>query len=214
MQKLTGKVVAWTNNGQVNGKWSWTDRGAVASGVGHRGGTIQFGNLGGLGRADYVYVEPKTNKAWVWWNRCPGSSIPAPTIPPPDVVPDPPAVTALPLPSDPANTDTPPITNKPVEEHWKEINCDAKGLETDSAETKTRWEVAEASDAWDQAVSFYQRVKNDPERENMEFVEIIADFFHATSMRKCTDVANTECHDIINCGQGNAANAAVDSPAG
>jgi hypothetical protein len=212
---LTGRVVAWTNNGKVNGEWSWTHRGSVASGVGHRGGTINFGNLGGLGRADYVYVEPKTNKAWVWWNRCPGSSIPAPPTPP-DEVPEPPAVTPLPFPDDPpTDTDPPPISNKPVEEHWKDITCDATGaLKTDSAAQQTRWNDAEASDAWDQAIAFYKRVKNNPEREGMEFVEIVADFFHATSMRKCTDVTNTECHDAINCGQGDQANAPVNSPAG
>lgn len=33
----------------------------------------QFPNLGGLGRADMVEVDPKTAVSHAWFNTCPGS---------------------------------------------------------------------------------------------------------------------------------------------
>ncbi|XEU97574.1 hypothetical protein FSHL1_002860 [Fusarium sambucinum] len=72
VDKYTGALDVFTNNGhkaQGGSSFSWTKRGMLYNPI-DRGDNMHFANLGGLGRADMVKVEPSTNKAWTYWNRC------------------------------------------------------------------------------------------------------------------------------------------------
>jgi len=76
-----GAVTAWYNDGwnpSAKNAFLWNSQGIVSPGGFSRGSTIEFGNLNGLGRADYISVKPSTNEAWTWFNVCPGSEGPAP----------------------------------------------------------------------------------------------------------------------------------------
>jgi hypothetical protein len=70
---ITGRAEAWRNNGIIpNGGTSggstvaWETKGAIALGVGARGSAIEFGSLYGLGRADYIAIDPQANSAQTW----------------------------------------------------------------------------------------------------------------------------------------------------
>ncbi|KAF5001515.1 hypothetical protein FGRMN_986 [Fusarium graminum] len=72
VDKYTGAVNVFTNNGhkaQGGSSFSWTSRGMLYNAI-DRGENMHFTNQGGLGRADMVKVDPSTNKAWTYWNRC------------------------------------------------------------------------------------------------------------------------------------------------
>jgi lysophospholipase L1-like esterase len=52
--------------GQGNGPIQWTDRGLIAGGVSAPGNQIQFADLNGDGKADYIYVHSDTSvTAWL-----------------------------------------------------------------------------------------------------------------------------------------------------
>ncbi|KAK1518258.1 hypothetical protein CABS01_05792 [Colletotrichum abscissum] len=78
MNKYTGASTAFKNNGYQSGgaaggsSFSWTNRGVLYSGV-DRGECLHFANLGGLGRADLIEVDPATNTAYTNFNECNGS---------------------------------------------------------------------------------------------------------------------------------------------
>jgi hypothetical protein len=87
-----GAVTAWYNDGwnpSAANAFLWNSQGIVSSGGFSRGAAIEFGNLYGLGRADYISVKPSTNEAWTWFNVCPGSEGPAPPNLPSDAPPVP-----------------------------------------------------------------------------------------------------------------------------
>jgi len=80
---IDGAVTAWYNGGAIESsgsafEWNW--QGIVSTGNFTRGECVEFGNLYGEGRADYIAVEPASNKAWTWFNVCPGSGV-GPTVP-------------------------------------------------------------------------------------------------------------------------------------
>ncbi|KAK5731515.1 hypothetical protein LTR17_011313 [Elasticomyces elasticus] len=77
-----GAVTAWYNGGAYPSsgsafEWDWA--GIVSTGGTSRGATIEFGQLYGDGRADYISVEPASNKAWTWFNVCPDGGVNATT---------------------------------------------------------------------------------------------------------------------------------------
>ncbi|MGI5155478.1 hypothetical protein [Microbispora sp. CA-102843] len=63
-------VQAWLNGGPKpsGGDWYWFPGGQVASGVGVDGARIQFADLNGDGRADYLDVDPQTGSTRAWIN--------------------------------------------------------------------------------------------------------------------------------------------------
>ncbi|KAK5111586.1 hypothetical protein LTR85_011815 [Meristemomyces frigidus] len=82
---LNGSVTAWNNGGRIQSsgsafQWNW--QGVVSPGGSSRGACVEFGALYGLERADYIVVDPSTNKAWTWFNVCPDGIGPvAPSLP-------------------------------------------------------------------------------------------------------------------------------------
>ncbi|KAL4861182.1 SGNH hydrolase-type esterase domain-containing protein [Aspergillus spectabilis] len=84
VDKFNGDTWVWNNEGPmpdgslVSGStFRWTKlEGARYQGA-DRGANMHFPNLGGLGRADYHQVIPRTNQAYTWFNTCPGGSGPA-----------------------------------------------------------------------------------------------------------------------------------------
>jgi hypothetical protein len=48
----------------------WVDMGVIATGVQTSGLDIQFADLNGDGRVDYVSVDPDTSAVTLWLNRC------------------------------------------------------------------------------------------------------------------------------------------------
>ncbi|CVL03596.1 related to acetylxylan esterase [Fusarium proliferatum] len=72
VDKYTGAVDVFTNKGhkpQGGSSFSWANRGMLYNPI-DRGENMHFTNQGGKGRADLVKVDPQTNKAWTYWNRC------------------------------------------------------------------------------------------------------------------------------------------------
>jgi lysophospholipase L1-like esterase len=82
----SSSVDEWLNGGQdasAQDGWNWTGEGEIALGVGVPGSEIQFGDLTGSGRADYLEVNPTTGAVAAWLNGtsgwtsgggCPGPS--------------------------------------------------------------------------------------------------------------------------------------------
>lgn len=90
---IDGAVTAWYNGGAIESsgsafQWNWA--GNVSTGGSSRGACVEFGELYGDGRADYIVVEPATNKAWTWFNVCPDGSVNATTPNLPTGAPPPP----------------------------------------------------------------------------------------------------------------------------
>jgi hypothetical protein len=81
---ITGLTLAWTNEGPIpagGSAFTWNPRGTVANGNIARGDCINFGNLYGEGRADYIIAEPIANTAEVYFNVCPGGGGVGPVTP-------------------------------------------------------------------------------------------------------------------------------------
>ncbi|KAK5700263.1 hypothetical protein LTR17_023069 [Elasticomyces elasticus] len=82
---IDGSVTEWQNGGQIPSsgsafQWNW--KGNVSTGGSSRGACVEYGSLYGLRRADYIVVEPATNKAWTWFNVCPdGIGAATPNLP-------------------------------------------------------------------------------------------------------------------------------------
>ncbi|KAL3483176.1 SGNH hydrolase-type esterase domain-containing protein [Aspergillus germanicus] len=79
VDKFNGDTWVWRNEGQmpegeiVSGStFRWTKlEGPRYQGADH-GANMHFPDLGGLGRADFHQVIPRTNVAYTWFNVCPG----------------------------------------------------------------------------------------------------------------------------------------------
>ncbi len=58
----------WLNGGPGCGNWCWYPKGTIASGVGDPGSWIQFADINGDHRADYLSVNPVTGTTRAWLN--------------------------------------------------------------------------------------------------------------------------------------------------
>jgi lysophospholipase L1-like esterase len=64
----TSAVQFWVNGNAGSGSWPWYPQGTTATGVGVPGNRIQFADLTGDGRADYIDVDPATGATKAWLN--------------------------------------------------------------------------------------------------------------------------------------------------
>ncbi|WP_327064721.1 GDSL-type esterase/lipase family protein [Kitasatospora sp. NBC_01302] len=69
-----GSVQEWQNGGNSGNGWIWQPQGSVATGVGDPGSRIQFADLTGDGRADYLDVNPANGSVQAWLNAGTGPS--------------------------------------------------------------------------------------------------------------------------------------------
>lgn len=93
-------VTAWYNGGKIPSsgsafQWNW--QGNVSTGGSSRGSCVEFGALYGQGGADYIVLEPSTNKAWTWFNVCPDGIGPVTPNLPTAAPPAPAAASQLPV---------------------------------------------------------------------------------------------------------------------
>ncbi|KAK0124725.1 hypothetical protein ONS96_008608 [Cadophora gregata f. sp. sojae] len=110
----------------------------------------------------------------------------------------------------PAGTICP--TAQPETAGWRDVTCDVGTLPSDLEDPAQRWKDAQADAAWADALQNYRNyLKNNPGTKR-QFIEIIADYFHGTSARRCSDPSDDVCNQIIQCGQKNGLG--VNSPAG
>ena len=74
VSRTTGSVQLWLNGGDPDesmpGEWYWFPQGMVASGVGTTGLGVDFTDLDGDGRAEYVDVHNYTSSVKAWLNVC------------------------------------------------------------------------------------------------------------------------------------------------
>ncbi|KAL4934909.1 hypothetical protein BDV06DRAFT_229313 [Aspergillus oleicola] len=80
VDKFNGDTTVWRNEGPIpegelvsGSTFRWTKLDGPQYKGADRGANMHFPNLGGLGRADFHQVVPHTNKAYTWFNECPGS---------------------------------------------------------------------------------------------------------------------------------------------
>lgn len=57
VDRATGALRAWRNEGGTPGQWDWTPQGQIAASVGARGSSIRIAELNGDGRADYLQMR-------------------------------------------------------------------------------------------------------------------------------------------------------------
>lgn len=134
-----GAVTAWHNDGWSPGsdeafRWQW--KSIVATGGFSRGSCVEFGNLYGAGRADYISIKPSTNEGWVWLNICPddtGSQ--GPNADPPDL---PTNAPPAPLISTNANTD---IASKTSQVESVTIEASTRSITTTSGTSTNKAEA-------------------------------------------------------------------------
>jgi hypothetical protein len=75
-------VTAYLNGGSSASKWIWTSQGIIATGVGGARQDIQFHDINGDGRADYLWINrldgsvqewqnggAKTGGGWLWTSQ-------------------------------------------------------------------------------------------------------------------------------------------------
>ncbi|OBT61486.1 hypothetical protein VE03_09357 [Pseudogymnoascus sp. 23342-1-I1] len=77
--KFNGDAKVWQNLGMLPGddrvsgsKFRWDPKGVLYQGS-SKGPNLHFPNLGGLGRADMVQIDPSTAHGFIWYNTCPGA---------------------------------------------------------------------------------------------------------------------------------------------
>ncbi|KJK61604.1 GDSL-like Lipase/Acylhydrolase family protein [Aspergillus parasiticus SU-1] len=78
IDKFNGDTKVWINQGPVptlDSKWRWGPQDGPRYMGADRGANMHFPNLGGLGRADYHQVIPRTNIAYTWFNECPNEAL-------------------------------------------------------------------------------------------------------------------------------------------
>ncbi|KAF5245738.1 hypothetical protein FANTH_7198 [Fusarium anthophilum] len=77
VDKFSGDATVWYNrdrasaSGNSGSSFKWENKGKAYSGS-SCGANMHYPNLGGVGRADIVHVDPDTAFGWVWYNTCPG----------------------------------------------------------------------------------------------------------------------------------------------
>jgi len=69
---VNGNVSVWHNEPGTGGNISWTPVGVIATGVGDDGRTVQFGDLNGDGRWEYLDVNSTSGAVNAWLNGCYG----------------------------------------------------------------------------------------------------------------------------------------------
>jgi hypothetical protein len=74
VNRFDGSVLEWKNGGKVGEKWEWDSQGKIAAGVGTNGLNIQFANINGEGRSDYLKISPSSGSVIEWYNGCFGGS--------------------------------------------------------------------------------------------------------------------------------------------
>ncbi|KFY78640.1 hypothetical protein V499_02243 [Pseudogymnoascus sp. VKM F-103] len=168
---LTGAVTAWTNEGnsaQSGSTFTWTKRGIVAVGYTARGSCINFGNLYGVGRADYIIVNPQGNTAHTYFNVCPdgGLTPQTPTLP----------VVTVPGPAPPSGGGH--LVSFP--DRWKTVSC--KDIDINSYAPWV-WFDYECNYAWEQGIAYWKS----PGNQVNQFSEELAAFFNATTLRTTMD---------------------------
>ncbi|KAB8270801.1 hypothetical protein BDV30DRAFT_241024 [Aspergillus minisclerotigenes] len=78
IDKFNGDTKVWINQGPVptlDSKWRWGPQDGPQYMGADRGANMHFPNFGGLGRADYHQVIPRTNIAYTWFNECPNEAL-------------------------------------------------------------------------------------------------------------------------------------------
>lgn len=76
INKYTGDTTVWYNAGEIptsGSHFKWENQGALYK-AWDRGSNMAFGALGGQHRADIIQVIPRTNIAYISYNRCPGGT--------------------------------------------------------------------------------------------------------------------------------------------
>ncbi|KAH8886549.1 hypothetical protein GQ53DRAFT_657685 [Thozetella sp. PMI_491] len=73
IDNYSGDTTVWLNAGEIptgGSHFKWDIQGPLYKGW-DRGSNMNFGALGGQGRADIIQVVPRSNTAWVAYNKCP-----------------------------------------------------------------------------------------------------------------------------------------------
>ncbi|KAF2116294.1 hypothetical protein BDV96DRAFT_573731 [Lophiotrema nucula] len=97
----------------------------------------------------------------------------------------------------------------PSTQSWKDVKCDFGSLTDVSSDPAQQWNDSQAAAAYDEMAKSW--AKNGTK---LPLSNYIANFFHARPELNCQDLANPNCAVTVNCGQGDASNAPVNSPAG
>jgi hypothetical protein len=67
---VNGNVSVWHNEPGTGGNITWVPSGVIAAGVGDDGRTVQFGDLNGDGRWEYLDVNSTSGAVNAWLNGC------------------------------------------------------------------------------------------------------------------------------------------------
>ena len=67
---VNGNVSVWHNEPGTGGNITWVPTGVIAAGVGDDGRTVQFGDLNGDGRWEYLDVNSTSGAVHAWLNEC------------------------------------------------------------------------------------------------------------------------------------------------
>ncbi|KAK3308678.1 uncharacterized protein B0T15DRAFT_572803 [Chaetomium strumarium] len=169
-----GAVEAWRNTGNLEKKPelpSWQKLGIIAAGVSNQG-RVEFGDLNGDKKADYLNVDRETAAVRAYINQCAGS-------PPLNIV--------------------NPGTGGSKAAEWETVEC-TNPVVVDAAINPTkRWNGVFAPQAWDAAI---KKWKDNPSPDGLSFSERASNFFHGRECMKCHDNSDRngcssfyQCHD-------------------
>jgi hypothetical protein len=233
-----GAVTAYLNGGNAASGWIWYPQGVIATGVGAARADVQFHDLNGDGKADYLWVDRTVGSVQVWQNGGSGSNgwIWNPQgevasgvganglcIQFADTTGDGRADYLNVAPASGAVSEwfnscasgaSGGLTNHNVNPNappgWQTVACNYGSLISIYNDGTQQWTDAEAVGAWNDAI--YSWKNSAP--AGASFVQYIGDFFKSKPDLGCDVIDNPNCDVTINCGQSSAPNAAVNSPAG
>ncbi|KAM5385751.1 hypothetical protein ACJZ2D_000950 [Fusarium nematophilum] len=100
----------------------------------------------------------------------------------------------------------------PNYEGWRDVACDAGSLGDVSNDPFNQWQDSKAVYAFMDFIDAWKAQEGDPNR--LSLPNFLGNFFKAKPRLDCQHLETDNCNTFINCGQADAANAAVNSPAG
>ncbi|OBT51242.1 hypothetical protein VE04_08841, partial [Pseudogymnoascus sp. 24MN13] len=204
VDSLSGAVTAWTNEGntaQSGSSFSWINRGIVAVGYSARGSCINFGNLYGVGRADYIIVNPQANTANTYFNVCPDGGLTPET-------PELPVVT-VPGPA-PPNGGGGGSGSGIFDQKTSDPNCasiyDCINCATPDDPKQgndVRWKAANVDSFWPTANDWYTNAMDDPDSLGVlvgRYAEAMIDHWggsHAPLGWDCATIGESPCTVVV-----------------
>jgi hypothetical protein len=82
---------------------------------------------------------------------------------------------------------------------WQTVNCSMSPITDASADSASRWAVADVDTAWTAVVAAWEGYTPSAGGSSLTFTEFISNFFNGPDGFDCQFIDNTECSTTVEC---------------